>query len=99
MSDQLGGQWGSQIDFHKEQTQRQTKCKHETGSKGDMGSELEEVEHVSYIKLMQLSFAVTSLHNEVLADNVYTRTPCPNLGIQAQENQDTLSVVHHLTLR
>lgn len=64
-----------------------------------MGSELEEVEHVSYIKLMQLSFAVTSLHNEVLADNVYTRTPCPNLGIQAQENQDTLSVVHHLTLR
>lgn len=76
---------GSHIDFHKEQTQRQTKSKHETGSKGDMGSELEETEHISYIKLMQLSFAVTSLHNEVLADNVYTRTPCPNLGIQAHK--------------
>lgn len=36
LSGQLGGQHGSRIDFHEGEIQRQTKCKQETKTKGNI---------------------------------------------------------------
>lgn len=66
-----GRQYGSQIDFYQEQTQTDT-VRDGDSKQRQYGSKPELTHHVRYIKLMQLSVAVTFSRIQASA-NVYTR--------------------------